>query len=128
MSEPLIVITKSRVKEGHADELAAWYAQIADIVERTEPRVVAFHAFLSDDGGEMTNVQVHPDAASMEFHMQVLRDNWDESWSAYAEMLEVSTVEYFGAPSESALAMDREMGIPIGVQTRRIGGFTRRTA
>jgi hypothetical protein len=128
MGEPLILVTKSRVKEGQGEALAAWYAQITEIVERSEPQLIAFNAFLSDDGSELTNIQVHPDTASMDLHMQVLRDNWDESWSEYAGMLEVASVEYYGAPSQSALAMDRELGIPVGVQTRRIGGFTRSIA
>ena len=40
----------------------------------------------------MTGIQVHPDTESMEFHMQVLKDNWDESFSEYGELLEVISI------------------------------------
>ena len=40
-----------------------------------EPRVIAFNIYVNDEGTEVTGVQVHPDAASMEFHMQVLRED-----------------------------------------------------
>lgn len=39
----------------------------------------------------MTSIQVHPDTDSMEFHMQVLKDNWDALFSEYGEMLEGTT-------------------------------------
>jgi hypothetical protein len=40
--------------------------------------MIAFHGFVNDDGTEMTIIQVHPDTASMDFHMQVLTDKLDE--------------------------------------------------
>jgi hypothetical protein len=36
-----------------------------------EPRVIGFEAYLSDDDTEVTGLQVHPDADSMGYHMQV---------------------------------------------------------
>jgi hypothetical protein len=32
------------------------------------PAMIAFNAFASEDGTEIAAVQLHPDAASMEFH------------------------------------------------------------
>ena len=125
MGEPLIVITKSRVKEGRAEDVAKWHERIDSIVQQNEPQIIAFHAFLSEDGTEMTSIQVHPDTASMEFHMQVLRENWDDSFSEYAQLLEIQSVEYFGSPPESALSMDRESGLAVKVYKRHIGGVTR---
>lgn len=43
--------------------------EILKIVETNEPQVIAFHGFLNEDGTEMTSIQVHPDTASMDFHM-----------------------------------------------------------
>jgi hypothetical protein len=37
----------------------------------TSPEVIAFEAYLSDDSTEVTGVQIHPDADSMAFHMQI---------------------------------------------------------
>ena len=123
MGEPLIVITKSRVKEGRAEDVAKWHERIDSIVQHNEPQIIAFHAFLSEDGTEMTTIQVHPDTASMEFHMQVLRENWDDSFSEYAQLLEIQSVEYYGSPAEGALNMDRESGLTV--YKRHIGGVTR---
>lgn len=44
---------------------------MAEFVEANEPRVIAFGAYLNDDGTEVTGVQIHLDADSMANHMQV---------------------------------------------------------
>lgn len=125
MGEPLIVITKSTIKEGREREIAKWHQRIDRIVERNEPQIIAFHAFLNEDATEMTSIQVHPDAASMELHMQVLGENWDESFGDYAQLLDIQSVEYYGSPAASAVSMDRERGLAVTVHPRYLGGFTR---
>ena len=81
MTAPLIVVSTLRVKEGRLEEIRRYYKNVLEIVKRNEPQLIAFHGFLNEEGTEMTSIQVHPDTASMDFHMQVLRDNWDESFS-----------------------------------------------
>lgn len=124
MPEPLIVVSTYKVREGAADALAGYYRRVAGIVEANEPNVIAFNGYLNEDATEMTNVQVHPDATSMDFHMQVMQDNWDESFSEYAELLEYVSVEYYGNPPASALDMDASRE-GVGVKPRHLGGFTR---
>jgi hypothetical protein len=128
MSEPLIVTSTFRVKEGKLEELKRYYKRILEIVEANEPQLIAFHGFLNEDGTEMTSIQVHPDTASMDFHMQVLRENWDESFSEYGEMLEVISVEYYGTAPESALEMDLQGEWGLSLKPIHIAGFTRFTA
>lgn len=124
MAEPLIVITRSRVKEGRLEDFKRYYEEIMEIIESNEPQVVAVHGFLNEDGTEMTSIQIHPDTASMDFHMQVLMDNWDESYSEYAELIEVVSVEYYGTPSKIALDMDLQNRTPLSINPRYIAGFT----
>jgi hypothetical protein len=125
MSAPLIVISTFRVKEGKLQELQRYYQKILDIVETNEPQLIAFHGFLNEDGTEMTSIQVHPDTSSMDFHMQVLRDNWDESFSEYSQMVEGIGIEYYGTPPESALEMDVQSEMGLGLKPLHIAGFTR---
>ena len=125
MSQPLFVITKFRVKEGKLEDLQRYYRKILSIVEANEPQIIAVQAFANEHGTEMTSIQVHPDTASLDFHMQVLKDNWDESYSQYGQMMEVVSVEYYGTPPESALEMDRQGPWSLSVQPRHIAGFTR---
>jgi hypothetical protein len=125
MSKPLIVVSTFRVKEGKAAELKSYYQSIADIVAANEPQIIAFYGFLNEAATEMTSIQVHPDTASMDFHMQVLRDNWDESFSRYSELVEAISVDYYGTPPPSALDMDLQREYRLGLKPRHLAGFVR---
>jgi hypothetical protein len=127
MGEPLIVVSTLRVKQGRLEDVTHYYKKILELIEANEPQLIAFHGFLSEDGTEISSLQVHPDMISMDFHMQVLKDNWDEGFSKYGELLELIRVEYFGKPSKNALNMDLQRETPISVKPRYIAGFTRPT-
>src|SRR5688500_1599914 len=128
MSKPLILVITFRVKEGKLEDLKRYYKKVIEIVEANEPQLIAFHGFLNEDGTEMASIQVHPDTASMNFHMQVLKDNWDESFNEYSQMLEIISVEYYGTPPESALEMDRQGGRVPRVKPLPVAGFIRSSA
>lgn len=130
MSEPLIYISTYRVKEGKREQLEQFYKKVFALVEANEPQIIAFHAFFNEDGTEMTSIQVHPDTASMDFHMQIIRENWDESFSEYSQLLELDGVriEYYGTPPASALEMDIQSGVDPILKPLHIAGFTRTSA
>ncbi len=124
MSKPLIVISKFRVKEGKLEDLKRYYRKIVDIVEANKTQMIAFHGFLNEEGMELTSIQVHPNTASKEYHMQVLKENWDESFSQYTQMVEGTTIEYYGTPPESALAINEISKQELTIHPVHIAGFT----
>ncbi len=71
-------------------------------------------------------MQVHPDAASLEFHMGIIGDRARE---AYAQTLEATTgIQVFGAPTGNILRMLQQQagsGIPLRIYPHHLGGFTR---
>jgi quinol monooxygenase YgiN len=71
MTGPLINVFTYSIKPGKEEEARKRIAGLVDFVETNEPRMIAFHAYLDQDGTRLSIVQVHPDSASMEFHMQV---------------------------------------------------------
>jgi quinol monooxygenase YgiN len=71
MSGPLINVFAYSIKPGKQEEARKRIAELVDFVETNEPRMIAFHVYLDQDGNSVSIVQVHPDSASMEFHMQV---------------------------------------------------------
>jgi quinol monooxygenase YgiN len=71
MSGPLINVFAYSIKPGKQEEARKRIAELVDFVETNEPRMIAFHVYLDPDGNSVSIVQVHPDSASMEFHMQV---------------------------------------------------------
>jgi len=124
MSKPLIVISRFRVKEGKLEDLKTYYQKILNIIETNQTRMIAFHGFLSEDGTEMTSIQVHPDSESMEYHMQMLKANWDESFSQYSQMVQGTTIDYYGDPPASAIKMNEISKQELKILPIHIAGFT----
>jgi len=72
-----------------------------------------------EDRSQVSVVQIHPDAASMEFHLDVVGDR---ARQAYAQTLEASTgIQVFGTPTERILRMLRQQagsGVPLSINPR----------
>ena len=72
MSGPFIFLATNRLKPGASDRECRRVPGLVDFIEAGEPRLLAFNEYINAERTEVTVVQVHPDAASMEFHMGVV--------------------------------------------------------
>jgi hypothetical protein len=126
VSGPFIFIATNRLKEGKFEAERNRAAELGSFIEENEPQLLAFNEYADEAGSEVGVVQFHPDAASMEFHMEVVADR---AARAYAETLEATTsIQVYGEPSEAVLEMLRRQagaGVPMTVKRVHIGGFTR---
>ncbi|MGD0981897.1 MAG: hypothetical protein ABR946_10520 [Solirubrobacteraceae bacterium] len=126
MSGPFIFVATNRLKQAKFDEERKRVPALCDFIEANEPRLIAFNEYANDDGTEVGVVQVHPDAASMEFHMQVVAERASR---AYAETIEATTsIQVYGQPSDEVLALlSRHAGggVTLAVKRHHLGGFTR---
>ena len=80
MSGPFIFIATNRLKAGKLEEERKRVPELCDFIEANEPQLIAFNEYASEDGMEVAVVQVHPDAASMEAHMQANGDAKEGVW------------------------------------------------
>ena len=126
MSAPFIFIATNRLREG---KLAAERDRAADLgsfIKANEPQLLAFNEYVNEDGTEVGVVQIHPNAASMEFHMDVLAER---AVGAYAATLEATTsIQVYGEPSHAVLEMLKRQagaGVPMTVKRQHVAGFTR---
>jgi quinol monooxygenase YgiN len=125
MSGPFIYVGTTTIKPGKLEEAHRHLAELVDFVETNEPRMIAFHAFLDEDGSTLTIVQVHPDPASMEFHMQV---NAKHFATAFDILETVVSEQYYGGISEALATELAKWDDPTVAVTRmpvHEGGFTR---
>jgi hypothetical protein len=126
VSGPFIFIATNRLKEGKFEAERSRAAELGSFIEENEPQLLAFNEYADEAGSEVGVVQFHPDAASMESHMEVVADR---AARAYAETLEATTsIQVYGEPSEAVLEMLRRQagaGVPMTVKRVHIGGFTR---
>jgi hypothetical protein len=126
VSGPFIFIATNRLKPGKLEDERERVRALSEFIAANEPRLLAFNEYADESGGEVGVVQVHPDAQSMQFHMNVVRDR---AASAYAQTLDATTaVQVFGTPDDAILRMLSQQagaGVELGVKPRHLGGFTR---
>lgn len=126
MSEPFIFIGTHKLQEGKLQEFQKSFADLVSVVEANEPQMIAFNGYANEDGTEVAVVQVHPDAASMMLHMQVVQQHITQ---AYANLLEeTASIQVFGKLSDTAREMMQHLagsGVPLSVKPAPLGGFTR---
>lgn len=124
MPEPLIFISTSTIKEGKLEGYEAYTREIVELIQANEPRLLAYSTYLSEDRTKATTFQVHPDAESMMFHMQLMRERIE---SAY-EYLDPESVTFCGQLNDQVLEMTSQIagsGVPLSVNPQVLGGFTR---
>jgi len=101
MSGPFIIVFTYTIKPGKLEEARKLVAELVDFVETNEPRMIVFQCFLDAAGTKLTIVQVHPDSASMEFHMQVNAKHFATSF----DFLDQNVLEHrYGEVSDSLAA------------------------
>jgi hypothetical protein len=126
MPGPFIFIATNRLRPGKLDAERERVDELVSFLAANEPRLLAFNEYANDEGTEVGVVQVHPDAASMELHMDVVAER---AARAYEETLEATTsIQVFGEPSAAVLEMLRRQagaGVPMTIHRRHIGGFSR---
>jgi len=128
MSDLILYVDKSEVREGALDALKSAIRELVDFVEANEPRLIAYNVYLSEDGTKMTVVNVHPDSASLEYHMEVA----GALFGRFVELVTLSSINIYGAPSEKVLRQSQEKARLLGqgdvVVESLFAGFTRLVA
>jgi hypothetical protein len=123
-----IFIATNTVRPGRLPDERRRAPVWAEFIDRNEPRLVAFHEFLSEDATEVEYVQVHPDAQSFEDHLDVLHN----AELTYQDTLEATTaIRIYGKPTARILsALRQSVGpdVPITVLPTHLAGFTRPSA
>src|SRR3954449_8391491 len=100
--------------------LASWTSS------QNELQLIAFNEYVSDNGTEVTVVQVHPNAVSMQKHLAIIGER---AAAAYDETLDATlAVQIFGPVDPQMLnTMRAQIGeaVSLTVATEHLGGFVR---
>lgn len=134
MFKPFIYMSTWKIKEGRLEDYKQFAKELIEHVKAKGPQLIAFNMYFNENETEMTNIQIHPDAASMDFHMQLLAKVIGEDmieWIERTDFLEPKHIEIYGNPSAKLLEADQPLvdaGIPRSVKPLHFTGFTRSTA
>ena len=104
MSQPLVYVDCSEVREGALEQLRDAIRALADFIEENEPQLISYSVYFSEDGRQMTVVHVHADSASLDYHMEVAGPRFGR----FAVLLTLSSIHIYGEPSEKALGQLRD--------------------
>jgi hypothetical protein len=125
MAEPLIVLDTSEIREEKRDQLQREIAELAAFVEANESDPIVYEVYFGDDGRFMTVLQIHPDSASMERHMELA----GPVFATFADLVVLRTIDIYGSPSEKVVEQLRRKAELLGTATvivhDRQAGFTR---
>jgi quinol monooxygenase YgiN len=122
MSGPVINVFAYTIKPGKEEEARKRIAELVEFVETNEPRMIAFHVYLDETGSTLSIVQVHPDSASMEFHMQV---NAKHFATAFDWLDSAAGQQLFGTISDALSAELAKWDEPFTHVPVHEAGFTR---
>jgi len=110
MSDAIVYVDTAEVREGALEELKEGMKELVDFVEANESRLLSYNVYFSDDGTRMTVVHVHPDSASLEYHMEVA----GPLFRRFVELVTLSSIKVYGEPSEGLLAQLQEKAHLLG--------------
>jgi quinol monooxygenase YgiN len=128
MSGPFTFIGTYTIRSDKLEETKKHLQELVDLVETNEPRLIAFNFYLDQQGNTLSCVQVHPDAASMEFHMKLVAEHVRDAFD-YLEKTQSEQV--YGTPSDTLMEKLRkftEPGVPLTLMPVHEVGFTRTNA
>jgi quinol monooxygenase YgiN len=127
MVEPFIFIGTHTIKEGKLEDFKQHFREFAKFIEANEPRLIHFELYINEDGTEVSVVQVHPDADSMAFHMQVGGEHFAQ---AYEFLDTTKSIQIYGTPSDALVEQMKQVGepgVPVIVKSE-LAGFNRLAA
>lgn len=123
--EPIVYVDISEVRAGKLAALKTAIKELVEFVRANEPQAIAYNVYLSHNDTQMTLVQVHPDSASMEFHVKVA----GSAFSRFKELIKLSAIHVYGRPSDSLVEQLRQKALMLGAGTvvvhQPLAGFDR---
>lgn len=119
MPQPIVYIDTSSIREGKLDELEVAMKDLAAFVEANVPQLISYGFFLDESRVQMTVVAVHPDSASLEFHM----DAGAAEFRKFADLIDLSRIEVYGRISEAVLARLHQKARMLGRGTVAVYEF-----
>jgi len=125
MSGSILYVDTSKVRDGRLADVRHAMQELAEFVRAHEPQLIAYEFYLNHDGTRMTLMAVHPDAASMDFHLNVA----GPAFRKFVGLIDLERIDVYGRVSETALRQLQQKADMLGHATLTIhdlhAGFAR---
>lgn len=124
MTDPIVFISRNRIKAGRLDEFRKHYRESVPPIEAGKPGTLAQLTYENEDASEVTIVRFFPGADALDLQLQ----GADERSKRTYEFIEPVSIEIYGMPNPATLERMKKIagsGLVVSVQPRFIGGFIR---
>ena len=126
MTEPILFVSRWRLRQGERAAFEAMFGQALGLIATTKPRTALFAAYVNEADEEIRIVHAFPDAAAMTDHLEGSQDRSD----SVQGVIEFLGFEVYGAAPEVAVdQLRRETASGGGAEftlfATAIGGYLR---
>lgn len=124
MSDPILFVSRNRVKEGCLEDFIRHYQESLPATQAGKPGTLAQLAYVSQDGTEVLIYRLFQDADGLDGQLQ----GADSRSKAAYQFIEPAGVEIYGTPNLYAMEMIDKVagsGIDVSLHPQYIGGFIR---
>jgi hypothetical protein len=124
MSEPIVFISRNRVKEGMLADFKKHYNGSIPPIEASKPDTLVQLAYVNEDDSEVDIVRLFPNAEGLDLQLQ----GADQRSRVTYQFIEPTSIEIYGTPSNFAMEMMQKVagsGIKVSIKPQYIGGFIR---
>ena len=124
MSEPMVFISRNKIKEGKADEFRKHYRDSVPLTNAGKPGTLAQVAYENEQATEVTVVRLFLNADALDQQIQ----GADERSKKTYEFIEPISIEIFGIPNPTTLEKMKRIagsGVVVSISPHYIDGFIR---
>lgn len=124
MTEPIVFISRNRIKPGKADEFRQHYRDSIPPIFDGKPGTFAQLAYENEATREVTIIRLFPSADALDLQIQ----GADERSKKTYEFIEPVGIEIFGVPSPDTLERMKKIagsGVAVSISPHYSGGFIR---
>jgi len=124
MPEPIVFISRNKIKEGKTDEFRNHYRNSIPPIMAGKPGTLAQLAYENEEAAEVTIVRLFPSADALDLQIQ----GADERSRKTYTFIEPISIEIFGTPNPATLEMMKKIagsGVAVKISPNYMGGFIR---
>ena len=127
MSEPIVFISRNRIKEGMLDVFKKHYHASIPPIEANKPGTLAQLAYFNEDSTQVDIVRLFPSPEALDHQLE----GADERSKITYGFIEPTSIEIYGTPGNFTIERLKKIagaGIDVRINPQFIGGFIRPNA
>lgn len=124
MSEPIVFISRNRIKKGKVGEFQKHYLDSVQTTLSSKPNTMVQLAYEDEKANEVTIIRLFPTADDLDLQIQGAGERSKKTY----EFIEPVSIEILGEPNPTTLELMRKIAGPrviVRINPHYIGGYIR---